>query len=228
MRSPRRVVAGLLLLACWFAEASTLTAQETSEPPPQENDTLLDAFPSSDVVPRTQPGIKPMSPREKWALGTEESFAPLAFLALGANAGYGQIENRYPSFGQGVEGYGRRYGAAFGDHAVSDYLTASVFPVLFREDPRYFRSGHGAFFRRLAYSVGRIAITRTDAGTNRTNVSEFLGNAVAAGISNTYLPSPDRGVANTAHRFGLFLASDALNNVLKEFWPDVRRKLFHR
>jgi hypothetical protein len=169
----------------------------------------------------------PLSIGDKWEFATGETFDPLAILDLGAGAALRQQQDQFPSFGQGVFGFAKRYGVAFGNHAGSDYLTGAVFPILLKEDPRYFRMGKGGFFRRFFYAASRIPVTRTDKGTNRFNFSEIIGNAAAATLSNVYLPHGDRTPSYSAETFGLFLGSDALVNIAKEFWPNVRHKLFH-
>ena len=171
----------------------------------------------------------PLSTGDKWEFGTAETFAPLTILTLGAAAGFRQEQYQFPTFGEGLSGYAKRYGVAFANHAGSDYMTGAIFPILLREDPRYFRKEHGGIFRRLVYAASRIGVTRTDRGTDRFNFSEVLGNASAATLSNVYLPRADRTTSYSSQTFGLFLASDALTNVAYEFWPDVKRALFgHR
>lgn len=172
------------------------------------------------------PDVAPLSPGDKWSFGTAEVFNPLIFMDLGVAAAVRQQQDQFPTFGQGLLGYTKRFGVAFGNHAISDYMTGSVFPILFKEDPRYFRRGQGSVFGRLLYAGSRIPVTRTDKGTHRFNFSEFVGNAAAATLSNVYLPHGDRTPSYSAETFGLFLASDALTNVALEFWPDVRHKLF--
>ncbi len=174
------------------------------------------------------PPDAPLSTGGKWYFGTTETFDPLSILALGAASGFRQQQDQFPTFGQGVFGYTKRFGVAFANHAGSDYMTGAIFPILFKEDPRYFRKQHGGIFRRLIYAGSRIGITRTDSGKDRFNFSEFLGNATAATLSNVYLPHGDRTTSYSAQTFGLFLASDALTNVAYEFWPDVKRALFGR
>ncbi len=176
---------------------------------------------------QNDPPDAPLTNGDKWDFGTAETFDPLIYLDLGVAAAVRQEQDQFPTFGQGVRGYAKRFGVAFANHASSDYLTGSVFPILFKEDPRYFRRGAGGFFHRLYYAGSRIPVTRTDKRKSRFNFSEFVGNAVAATLSNVYLPHGDRTTSYSAETFGLFLGSDALTNVLKEFWPDVRRKLFH-
>jgi hypothetical protein len=222
-----RVLLGPLCLAAGISHLEAQAPPSVS-PPPQHETRFFGVFSNDRTVPDKLLGVVPLSTAEKWKFGTAETFDPATLLALGAVAGFDQAEDFLPFWDQGARGFGRRYGAGFVDHATSDYLTGAVFPILTHEDPRYFRLGQGGFVRRFGYSLGRIAITRNDSGSNGANYSEFLGNAVAAGFSNVYLPMAEKTVGDTAEKFGSFLVSDALSNVLKEFWPDVRRKLFHR
>jgi hypothetical protein len=86
--------------------------------------------------------------------------------------------------------------------------------------------GHGGFFRRTYYALSRVVITRTDSGRATFNWSEMGGNAIEAGLANTYYPPEERGAHQTAVNWGAQIESAALNNIAKEFWPDVRQFLF--
>jgi hypothetical protein len=221
------IVRVLLGSACLAAGASDLKAQDDLAPPPQHDSRIFGILPNYRTIPGTFQNVKPLSSSEKWGLAKANSFDPASFLVAGLFAGIGQVEHQFPSWGHGGKGLGRRYEAAFADQVIGNYLTEAVVPILFREDPRYFRMGHGGFFPRIGFAMGRIAITRTDAGSNQANYSELLGNAAAAGIANAYNPAAERTAGNTVQKFGTQLAMDALCNVLKEFWPDIRHKLFH-
>ena len=104
-------------------------------------------------------------------------------------------------------------------------MTTSVFPSMLHQDPRYFQLGHGSILHRTLYSVSRMVITRNDSGSHGFNYSEIVGNAVAAGISNTYHPQEDRTISNTVSVWATDIMWDAASNVAKEFWPDIRRQL---
>jgi hypothetical protein len=73
--------------------------------------------------------------------------------------------------------------------------------------------------------MSRLVVTRTDSGHAQFNYSEFLGNAVASGLSNIYYPAEDRNLGGNLSRYATQIAVDALGNFLKEFWPDMKRKL---
>jgi hypothetical protein len=96
------------------------------------------------------------------------------------------------------------------------------------EDTRYYTLGHGGFFHRTAYALSRVVITKTDSGGKSFNYSEIVGNGMEAGLSNFYYPPEERGFSKTAQNWGTQLEAAALNNIVKEFWPDIRRHLLRQ
>lgn len=140
--------------------------------------------------------------------------------------GEGRLTNANRSFGQGGAGFGRYFGAAYGDLVIGDYMTEAIFPVILHQDPRYFRRGTGTGWSRLAYAMGQIFWTHRDSGGTQFNYSEVMGNAAAAAISNAYY-ADDRTAKDAALKLGVQLGDDIAGNVLKEFWPDLKR-LFRR
>src|ERR1700739_2623468 len=170
--------------------------------------------------------IKPLTPAEKMKVSLDDSFDPSAFLVAGIFAGVSMAQKQYSSFGTGAQWFGKYYGGAFADQAIGNIMTEGLFPVVLHQDPRYFVKGTGGFWKRTGYAMSREFITRGDDGLNHFNTSELAGNALAAGISNLYYPAADRSLGNTANKWGQQIALDTFFNVTKEFWPDVRNKLF--
>ena len=108
-------------------------------------------------------------------------------------------------------------------------MVGAALPSLFRQDPRFYQSSRGTFLRRLGYAASRIVITRGDSGATQFNYSEILGSALASGISTySYHPHSDRTLANTASVWGSQVGYDTMAIVFKEFWPDIRKKIYHR
>jgi hypothetical protein len=216
------IVASCLLICGTIAPAQ----MDPAAPVSIREGRFLGIVPIYSTVSADAVNVKPMSATDKWRLAAAKSFDPAALLAAGVVAGIGQLNNQFPDWGQGAKGFSKRYGAAVTDQAVDDYLTIAVLPIILHEDPRYYRLGHGSFFPRLAYSSTRILVTHTDSGSRQFNFSEVLGNAGAAGITNLYYPERQRTLRYTVETFYSQLAADALFDVLKEFWPDIRRKFF--
>jgi hypothetical protein len=171
--------------------------------------------------------LPPLSKGDKLKLFVSDSFDYSAFIYVGLLAGVQQADNSTPEFRQGAAGYGRYYWHAFADNTGGNLMTESVVPILTREDPRYYTLGRGGFVKRLGYSLGRLVITRPDGGGQTFNVSEIVGNAVAAGASNFYYPSPERTASKTADKWAMQIGLDGASNILKEFWPDISQAFTH-
>ncbi len=150
----------------------------------------------------SQSQVPPVSWKEKFAMAAKGSFDPYEFTIVGIVAGIRQAENSSPGFGQGVEGYAKRYGAAFADQVDGNIMVGGVFPTILKIDPRYFQLGQGSFMHRFGYAFSRIFIARTDSGKNTFNIPEFAGNATAIAISNFYYPAADRGASGEHLRVG--------------------------
>lgn len=189
------------------------------------NDRLFFALPNFLTLENSA-NVPPLTAGQKFKVVARSSFDPVQFVWYGFLSGISQAENSEPGYGQGWEGYGKRYGAAFADGTIENFMTSAVLSSLFRSDPRFFQSGQGGFVHRAGYAMSRILITRTDSGHQRFNFAEVLGSAMAASISTySYHPKADRTIGNTASVWGSEIGYDTVTLVVKEFWPDIRRKL---
>jgi len=172
------------------------------------------------------PNVPPLTAKQKFAVVTRSSFDYVEIPWYGFLSGISQAENSEPGYGQGAEGYGKRFGAAFADGTIENYMTGAVLPSLLRQDPRFYQLGKGGFWHRTGYAMSRIFITRSDSGSKQFNLSEIAGSAAAAFISNySYHPQDDRTVPNALSVWGTQVGYDTIAIVVKEFWPDIRRKL---
>ncbi|HUA21232.1 MAG TPA: hypothetical protein VMB25_20945 [Bryobacteraceae bacterium] len=170
----------------------------------------------------------PITTKQKFIIASKDSFDYPLVLVAGGVAGLSQLTNSNPSFGQGMEGYAHRLATGYADQVIGNMMTEGLFPMMLREDPRYFRRGYGSKWSRAWYAATRVFVTRTDSGGTRFNFSEVVGNSVAAAIGNTYEPD-GRDVDDNIQKLGMQIGIDAFSQVLKEFWPDIKHKMFqHR
>jgi hypothetical protein len=195
-----------------------------TQPPPDKR--VFGVLPNYRTANETAIYI-PISTKQKFTIGLKDSFDYPLFLLAGAFAGLGQLTNENPSFGQGAAGFGRRLGTAYADQAIGNMMSEAIYPSLLREDPRYFRRGYGSPWSRTWYALTRVMVTRTDSGGKRFNFSEWVGNATGTAISNAYYPD-NRNVGANISKVCEQVGTDAISQVLKEFWPDIKHKLFHR
>ena len=189
------------------------------------NDRLFYALPNFLTL-ENGGNVPPLTVGQKFKVVTRSAFDPVQFVWYGFLSGLSQAENSEPGYGQGAEGYGKRYGAAFADGTIENFMVGAVYPSVLRQDPRFFQSGKGSFMHRTGYAISRVFLTRGDNGHTQFNFSEILGSASSAAISTySYHPSGDRTLSNTASVWGSEMGYDTITFVVKEFWPDIRRKL---
>jgi hypothetical protein len=170
--------------------------------------------------------IPPLTTGQKFKVVARSSFDYIEFPWFGFLAGISQAQNSEPGYGQGAAGYGKRYGAAFADGTIENFWTSAILPSVLHQDPRFYELGKGSFWHRTGYAVSRIFVTRSDSARSQFNTSEIFGSAIAAGISTySYHPHADKTLSNTASVWGTQIAYDTLTIVVKEFWPDIRRKI---
>jgi hypothetical protein len=171
----------------------------------------------------------PLTSRQKFQLAFRSNVDPFTFLLTGVYAGVEQAANTLPGYGQGMQGYGKRFGANYADTVVSNTIGGAILPSLFRQDPRYFYKGTGSVRARAEYAIATGFICKGDNMHWQFNYSGVLGALAAGGISNLYYPQSDRnGVALTFENLGVGLAESAVQNLFQEFvvkklTPSARR-----
>jgi hypothetical protein len=215
----------LCLVAMLAAAAVSLSAQQDTQPQPEDK-RILWIFTNHRTTDKSEEDTT-LTPGRKFALAWDDATDRAIFFQTAVLAGISQATNSNPSLGQGFAGYAKRFGTTYGDFAIENLTTEAVFPALFHQDPRYFRRGTGSARSRLAYALSRLFITRGDSGNSQFNYSEVVGAATSVAISNAYYPD-GRTVSNNVGRYSEQLAFDAASNVLKEFWPSLKRKLPRR
>lgn len=159
----------------------------------------------------------PMTSKQKYKLAFRTVGDPTSFLIIAGVAGAEQYKGTYPGYGSGIEGYGKRYAAAFADSLTSRVIGGAVLPSLLHQDPRYFYQGSGGVRSRAWHAISSAIVTRGDSGKLQPNYSRVLGSLAAAGIANAYHPASSRGVGLTFETFGITIGSNAIGNLVREF-----------
>jgi hypothetical protein len=147
---------------------------------------------------------------------------PINFGLTGAIAGIQQATNSVSGYGQGAQGYGKRYGASYADSVAGTFIGSAILPSILKQDPRYFYKGTGSRRSRFLYAIANSVICKGDNRHWQANYSGILGSLAAGGISNFYYPATDRDAALTFENTLIGIGSSAANNLLQEF---VIRKL---
>ena len=171
----------------------------------------------------------PLTPGQKFRLmfSTEKDPATIGFSMFVALIG--QAEGSHDGYGGGIGGYGKRFGQNYADTFDGAFWGNAVLPSLWHQDPRYFRMGHGKVSHRIFYALStNIRAKHDGTGKWEPNYSNLVGNVIAGGISNLYLPKDERGVASTFEGAATVTAEGGIGSMLEEFWPDYIHYLQRR
>jgi len=224
----------------------TKSEEEKNAEKQEQSQRALKMLPMFGVTSRQN--APPLTPGEKFHLFAKSAFDPVTVGVVGVQAGLSQAENEFPGYGQGAQGYGKRFGASLADEVSSGFWSNYFYPVVLKEDPRYFRLAEGGFKHRLYYSARQEFVCHTDKGGRAFNFSNVLGAFTAGGLSNLYYPGNtlirtipatrttpaipvyenDRGFVLTMSRATIALAYGMMGSLFDEFWPDVQGKLGHK
>jgi hypothetical protein len=168
------------------------------------------------------PNAAPLNTRQKFELAWKSTLDPVTFAITGAVAGIQQANNQFSGYGQGAQGYAKRYGASYADVVTNTFIAGAILPSLLKQDPRYFYKGTGSIRSRVFYAIANSVICKGDNGHWQANYSGILGGLAAGGISNLYYPASDRGAGLTFENAAIGIGASAAANPLQEF---VIRKL---
>lgn len=194
----------------------------------QEKQRVLAVIPNFYVTYLRNPA--PLNAKQKFGLAWKTAVDPVTFLGAGVYAGFEQAGDRYPEYGQGFEGYAKRYAAGYADAAAGIFIGNAILPSLLKQDPRYFFKGTGGTGSRVLYALASSVICKGDNQRWQPNYSFILGSVAVGGISNLYVPASDRSSAAVVFQNALIrIGQGSLGGVLQEFvlphlTPHVRRR----
>src|ERR1700685_246662 len=187
----------------------------------EEKQRVLGAIPNFYVT--YIPNAVPLTSKQKFKLAWKTVADPFTFVFVGGAAGVQQAQNHFKEYGQGAQGYAKRFGAGYGDTVTGTFIGSAILPSLLKQDPRYFYKGVGSMRSRFLYAIANSVICKGDNRRWQPNYSNILGSLASGGISNLYYPAQDRDGAELTFENAAFeIGGTAVTNLLQEF---VIRKL---
>ena len=223
-----RVAAMALIsgLACGSVHAQR--PEETAvDPPPFNQQRILGVIPDYQTVRDPDIPVAPLTVKQKWFLAWKETVDPFNVANAVLAAGFSQMGNQTPKYGEGWPAYGMRAGAALADFGTQNFFSAGLMASVLHQDPRYYRRGPGhPILSRVVYSVSRLAIAPMDSGKPSFNASGIFGMVLGIAASNAYYPSASVRGEVMAARLSTSLTGGVIGNLMSEFWPDIQKKFF--
>ena len=225
------LLAFVLLSGAWMAgqipeSPAAKTSEEKEIERQEQSQRMLGVIPQFGTTSRRD--APPLTAKEKFHLFAKSAFDPVELSVVGLQAGISQAEAEFPEYGQGVAGYGKRYGATLADEVSSGFFSNFFYPVLLKEDPRYFRLGEGSIKHRIGYGLLQEVDCRRDRGGRGLCWENVLGALTAGSVSNAYYPPAERGLGLTMSRSAIAIGYGSLGGLVDEFYPDISHWLFHR
>ena len=172
------------------------------------------------------PDAAPLASKQKFELAWRSTIDPFTFVGVAALAGVQQSTDDFEGYGKGVQGYAKRFGAAYANVLSGTYIGSAILPSLLKQDPRYFYKGTGSTRSRFLYALASTVICKGDNKRWQPNYSGVLGSFATGGISYLYYPASGRDAKELVLQNSLIrIGESALANVLQEL---VVRKLTPR
>jgi len=160
----------------------------------------------------------PLDAKQKFKLAFRTMVDPFTVFVAGAVAGIEQGQNHFAEYGQGTQGYAKRFGASYADATTGTLIGAAILPAILKQDPRYFYKGSGSKASRALYAIANAVICKGDNRRWQPNYSNILGSLAAGGISNLYYPEQDRnGFGLTFANAAIGIGSTGVENLMQEF-----------
>lgn len=166
----------------------------------------------------------PLSPKQKFQLFFKSETDPWPFGLAAVVAGIGQADDSFPDWGQGAQGYAKRYGAAYTDAFIGNFFGNAVLTSWWREDPRYYQKGTGSMTGRALWAATSTVWCKRDKGTWGPNYANVIGNLIGSAIARAYYPASDRTVTDTITDGLTVSAEGIVGSEVIEFWPDFERR----
>jgi len=169
------------------------------------------------------PNAVPLTPGQKFKLFFKSASDPWPFLLAGVVSSLDQASNSPPEWGQGWGPYAQRFGSAYSDYFIGNFIGNAVLPSLLHEDPRYFQKGKGKVINRILWAAGSSFWCKRDNGGWGPNWGNVGGNFIGTAIARLYYPPSERNVKDTLTD-GLTVTIEGMPGAeLIEFWPDMVR-----
>jgi len=163
------------------------------------------------------PNAAPLTSKQKFRLAWKTMIDPVTFALTGATAGVQQAQNDFSAYGQGAQGYAKRFAASYADNVAGTFIGSAILPSLLKQDPRYFYKGTGSTGSRILYAISSSVICRGDNLRRQPNYSAILGSMASGGISYLYYPAQDRGAGRVFGNVLFSLGEASVVNLFQEF-----------
>jgi len=182
----------------------------------QEKQRVFGLIPNFYVTYRDD--AAPLAPKHKFELAWKSATDPVTLAGVGVLAGIDQAADRWHDYGQGMQGYAKRFGATYANVFAATFIGGAVMPSVLKQDPRYYYKGTGSNRSRILRAISSSVWCKGDNGRWQPNYSNVIGSFAGAGLQALYLPANDRkGGGFVLSQTLIRLGETSLAGILQEF-----------
>ena len=176
------------------------------------------------LAPLAGQAYEPMTGQERLKWFAKTTYGPKSLFVSGPiTAGWRTYTNRPEEWGPHWEGFGKRYGARLLSNTVTNGLEGS-FGAIWKEDPRYYRTGEGPFKKRIGGVLKQVVMNRYGDGEFHFGAAKAIGIVGGAMATKLWMPGSITSNRDIISRFQSGYSGRLVGNFIKEFAPDLMKK----
>lgn len=169
--------------------------------------------------------VHPLTAKQKARLAWRNATDPFNFLTIGFLSGISVASDPHSPYGPGWPGFGRNFGVAYTETAVSEFFGTFLIPAIVHQDPHYHREPNAPVDHRILHAIVGVVWAQSDTGQGMPNYANLGNSAIGITLDDIYVPGAEQGFGAGVERYVTAIASDPINNLVSEFLPDVARHI---
>jgi hypothetical protein len=181
-------------------------------------------FPGYDTVQNPNVPVAPLRADQKLELAYRSTFDLSFPVRAGVTTLYEHWVAVGPFYGPGFSGLAQLYGYNSANLASTFFFTDAAVPILFHQDPRYFRKGTGTAKARIWWALRSELVGFSDRGPQMPNYAVLVGFAMSTALSNAYLPARNISAVKSLEGYGIKLGTNFGFNLVHEYQGAARVK----
>lgn len=214
----------LPILAGW-----PVWSQSSPNPDPPSQPDPLAVNPLTGLTSTSASNYQPLTGSDRWKLYWKQNY-----WSAGAYVGpvlsaliLDEATGSPYQYGGGIEGFGKRLGSRTLTAMVQGTFQAALAAPL-HEDVRYISSGQGGFMHRTKHAIVYSFLTYNNHGHATLNISNLTSYYASTALSTTWVPTNEPLGRYTLVHGTENMALSIPVNLIQEFWPEIRQKVFRR
>lgn len=183
--------------------------------------------PTQQDPPTVSAPSQPISNGERAVWFVRSTVGPRSLGVGVLSAGWGTAFDKPEEYGRDATGFGKRYAMRLSGVAIGNGIEAGLGAV-WGEDPRYERSPAATPPGRIRHALLMTVMAKRADGRVLPAYARYtaiVGNNL---LTNAWRVESESSVPDALARSALGLSGRLVSNLVDEFWPDIRQRVFRK